>query len=261
MLIFSILAGVLYCVEERFSFFRLRELAVEPPGLLSDEQVWRMTPAKAESFWLSLTLEGGGLKRKIERFYPVTAKLRISGWGRYKLEISHLEAFIYVHWNSRTWLVSTNGRMWPANLPANAKMRLPLPDKPILEWDKGMPIPINTEEQAGDILPTSLPLTKIAGWMETLDKAGWIRDIHKIAAKKIDGRPVVKVVLGSSAGITGEITLKEDTSDWLQLAQAFKQEGIYPGAGGKRDIIEINATFSDKKFTLKSRAAGSRDIQ
>lgn len=261
LLLLSILAGILYCVEERYSFFRLRVLEVEPRSVLSDELVWQAVPSKADNFWFSLMWDGGGLKKKIESFYPVKARLRIAGWGRYRLELSHLDAFIYVHWNSRMWLVSRNGRMWLANLPINTKMRMQLPDKPILEWDKGMPIPINTDEQKGDISPTSLPLNKIAGWMDTLEKTGWMNNIHKIVAKKIDGRPVVSVMLGSSENRTGEIILKEDTSDWLQLAQAFRQEEIYPGTGGKRDIIEINATFSDKKFTVKTRTAGSRDIR
>lgn len=261
LLIFSFLAGILYCVEQQYSFFRLRGLEIEPMGILPDQLIWQAIPSKSENFWCSLIWDGGGLKKNIESFYPVKARLRIAGWGRYRLELSHLDAFIYVHWNSRMWLVSTNGRMWLANLPVNTKIRMQLPDKPILEWDKGMPIPINTEGQKGDISPSSLPLNKIAAWMDTLEKTGWIKDIHKIVAKRIDGRPVVSVMLGSSGGITGEITLKENTSDWLQLAQAFKQEGIYPRTGEKRDIIEINATFLDKKFTVKTRAVGSQDIR
>lgn len=253
--------GILYCVEQRYSFFRLRDLEIEPKGVLADELIWQSVPVKAENSWLSLMWDGGGLKEKIESFYPVQVNLRVSGWGRYRLEVSPLEPFVFVYWNSRMWLVSTNGRMWLANLPVNAKVRLQLPHRPILEWDRGMPIPINTEGQKGDISPSSLPLRKIAGWMDTLEKTGWIHNVHKIVAKKIDGRPVVNVVLGSYEGVVGEITLKEDTSDWLQLARAFKQEGIYPAAGGKRDIIEINATFIDKKFTVKTRAPVSRDIR
>lgn len=258
MLLFSILIGILYCVELRYSFFRLRSLEIEPKGVLADSLVWQAVPVKAENFWLALMWDGGGLKGKIESFYPVEASLRVAGWGRYRLEVAPLKVFALVHWNSRMWLVSTNGRMWLANLPANAKMKLQLPNKPILEWDRGMPIPINTEGQRGDISPSSLPLRKIAGWMDALEKTGWMNDIHKIVAKKIDGRPVVNVMLGSGERIVGEITLKEDTGDWLQLAQAFKQEGIFPVVDGKHDMIEINATFIDKKFTVKTRLPGGQ---
>lgn len=259
-LVLSLIAGALYCAEERYSFFRLRELEIVPRGVLPDELVWQSVPAKTENFWL-FPVWDGGLKERIESFYPVQVKLKVSGWGRYRLNLLPLEPFIYVRWNQKVWLVSKDGRMWLANLPANLKARLQLPRVPILEWDSGMPIPINTEGQRGDISSSSLPLRKIAGWMDAMEKAGWIDDVQEIVATKINGRPVVRVMLGSDEGIVGEIILKEDTSDWHQLAQAFKQKGIYPTKNGECANIEINATFLDKKFTVKTRTQGNGNIR
>lgn len=259
VLLVSLLLGALYNVEQQYSCFRLRDIEIVPGGVVPEAPIWSFVPSTSERFWLSLAANRGAYERKIESFYPIRARLKFAGWGRYALEVSPLEVLAYVHWNSRTWLLSTNGRMWPASLPVNAEIRMKLPDGPILVWDKMMPIPVDTDESRGDISPSSLPLGKIGGWLAALEKAGWRKDVHKIVASKVDGRPVVTLVMRRNGAAAGEIMLKEDTADWLQLAAAFKQSGIFPPTGENRDIIEINATFTDRKFTVKTRQDGSKD--
>jgi hypothetical protein len=142
--------------------------------------------------------------------------------------------------------------MWLATLPASVSVKgLVYPDKPILAWDSNLPLPIDPERQMGDIYPSSLPVEKIKRWYETVGRIAWNKDIYCLMAKKIDGRPVVQILLGSAERVTGEILVKEDASDWLSLAAAL--ENIYPTAsGGVPPGLTINATY-DMRFTVSER--------
>jgi hypothetical protein len=166
--------------------------------------------------------------------------------------VSPLEVFIGVTWNGQHWWLSENGRMWRANLPSGAKVKgLVYPNRPILAWDSQLALPIDPERGAGEIYPSSLPLVKIKKWYESLDRIDWKDDIYCLIAKKIDGRQVVQMLLGTEERITGEVIVKEDTADWLPLAAAIDR--LY--AGGIPRGVRINATFADMKFTVSDRGS------
>ncbi|MDR3332680.1 MAG: hypothetical protein LBT08_08625 [Synergistaceae bacterium] len=254
LIILCLLGGVLYSVELRYGFMRLRDVEMTPRGAVSDVVVWQSVPRNAETFWPALLVLGRKFTRGVEKFYPVELKIRLTGWGRYRVTIAPLEALLCVSWNSKLWLLSTNGRMWLANLPANAKVKgIIIPNKPILAWDQGMALPIDTEGQTGDVYPSSLPIAKIRKWYEVIERIGWNDKIYCLLAKKIDGKPVVQVLLGSEAGITGEIILKEDTEEWPYLAAALEEK--YPGSErGIPSGLIVNATYKDI-FTVTSKDA------
>lgn len=247
------LCGLLYFVEQWYLFFRLRELEIIPQSVLSDTMIWEAVPASADTFWFSLMFKEREFLKKLEGFYPVEVKLRIIGWGRYRVSVTRLKPYLYVSWNSKMWLLSANGRMWLANLPSNAKVKgLSLPDKPVLVWDKGLAIPIDPDRQNGEIYPSSLPLAKITGWYEALEKTGWEKEAYCLIAKKIDGRPVVQILMGSESDVFGEVIVKEDTADWFSLASALEE--LFPNAAHKIPPgFVINATFADMKFTVTSK--------
>jgi hypothetical protein len=252
LLLFSFICGALYFAETRYDFFRLRELEIAPTGALPDAVIWSSVPGPSERFWPFLALNKRTYVRGIVGFFPVEIKLAVKGWGRYRVSIKPLEPILYVSWRSRMWLLSKNGRMWPANLQSNATVKgMVFPDKPILAWDSGLAMPIDPERQSGEIYPSSLPMKKIDKWYETIEKIGWKDDIYCVLAKKINGRPVVQILLGSGGGAASEIIVKEDASDWLSLALAL--EHVFPGMGRKvpKGYV-VNATLADMKFTVKS---------
>ncbi|MDR1886183.1 MAG: hypothetical protein LBQ56_07885 [Synergistaceae bacterium] len=255
LLLLGAVFGSMYFLEQRYGSMRLRDIEIEPRNMLSDTIVWQSVPRAAEKFWPALLFMGRRFVRGVENFYPVQLKIRLTGWGSYKVTVSPLEVFLGVSWNSNLWLLSTNGRMWLANLPANVKVRgIRVPEKPVLAWDPSMALPIDPEEQRGDIYPSSLPLPRIRRWYEALDKIGWNDKIYCLLAKRIDGRPVVQILLGSDAGITGEIIVNEDPAGWASLAAAL--EDIYPGADrGIPSGLLVNATYAGMKFTVTSRDA------
>jgi hypothetical protein len=254
LLMLSFLCGAIYFAWQRYDYFRLRGLEITPSGILPDATVWQSLPRAAEHFWLSLVFERRKFVRGIEGAYPVEIKLKATGWGRYRVTIAPLEPMLYVSWNSNMWLLSQNGRMWRADLRENASVRgLVLPQKPILAWDSGLPIPIDLETQGGGIFRSSLPMAKIRKWYDMIEKIGWENDVYCVLAKKIDGRPVVQLLLGPGDGSAGEVVLKEDTASWASLAAALGK--VFPGNSSTvpKGLV-VNATYADSMtFTVTSR--------
>ena len=254
-LLLSFICGLLYFTEQRFDFFRLRALDIFPSGVVEDKTVWQAVPRSAESLWFTLILNNDGFLRKIEDYYPVKVNIKITGWGRYRVTLTPLKTYIYVSWNSKTWLLSTDGRMWASNLSGATKIKgLHFPDKPILVWDSNLAIPIDIGGHSCDIYASGLPIAKIIRWYETIDKIGWTKHVRCLIAKKIDGKPVVQVVFGSESETTGEVILKDDTSDWVALSSALKE--LYPNLSGNIPAGSIiNATYSNMKFTITDKNA------
>lgn len=255
LLIICFLCGCLYFIDKRYDQFRLRGIEVVPGGVIPEAIVWEAVPRAAERFWPILAFDAGEFTRRLENFYPVKLNIDITGWGMYRVTIEPLEVFASVSWNSRMWLLSTDNRMWLANLPANTAVRgLELPDKPILAWDRSLPLPIDPEMQGGDVYAASLAIDKIKGWYNIIERTKWYKNIYCLLAKKIDGRPVVQVLLGKENDITSEIILKDDTVHWLELAAALDE--IFPNGEFMRPPgVIINATYADQKFTVMDKNA------
>ena len=251
----SIAFGFLYYAETRFGFMRLREIEVTPGNVIPQEVIWQAFPKQAASFWPMLMSPNSNFESWITDYFPVSIKLSLTGWGKYKLTVAPLEIFSGLSWDSKMWWLSEDGRIWQADLPAAALVKgLAYPDRPILAWDSELPLPMDQEAQHGDIYPSSLPMAKIMKWYDTIEKIEWNKDIYCLITKKIEGRQVVQILLGDAERITGEIVVKEDASDWLSLAAALKQQNIYPGASGETPMgLSVNATFANMKFTVSER--------
>lgn len=254
------IAGALCYLSERYDVFRVRGIDVVPGGILTGSVIWDALPDSVERFWPSMIFGSRDFIRAIESFYPVRMSVALSGWGEIRVDIEPLRVFAFVSWNSRKWMLSEDGRMWLANLPANAVVKgIDYPDSPILAWDASMPIPIDPERQGGDIYAASLNIDNIKNWYSTIDKTSWRGKIYCLMAKKIEGRPSVQALFGSEGSITTEIILRDDAKNWEDLATAMRKifpEDEYMHAPGKI----INANFSDMKFTVtdKGKNVGSR---
>jgi hypothetical protein len=255
MLLISVVCGALYYAEVRYAFLRLRELEAASGNALPEEMIWEALPGNVVNFWPALIFGRGSFVRSITNYYPVSVKVDIAGWGRFKVTVTPLEIFLAVSWNSKRWWLSSDGRMWPAALQSSVKVRgIEYPDKPILAWDSQLPTPIDTESGMGDIYPSNLPLAKIKKWYDTIDKIEWNKDIYCLMAKKTEGRQVVQIMLGNEERITGDILVRDDVSGWLSLAAALRNGNIYPGAAGKTPVgLSVNATYADMKFIVSTR--------
>jgi hypothetical protein len=245
LIIFSFFCGILYFAEMRYDFFRLREMEITPAGVIPEEIIWQAMPRRAVDFWPYLIFNGDVFAKRVMDFYPVSMKLSFAGWGKYKLTVEPLDVFLSVSWNSKFWLLSSDGMMWQANLPAAVMVKgLKYPTRPTLVWDSQMPAPIDAEQRKGDIYTSALPIEKIQKWYNAIEKISWHKNIYRISAGKSEGRRVVRILLGAEGRISGEITMKDDASDWLSITKALEKK--YPSAsGGLPAGLVVDATYAN----------------
>jgi hypothetical protein len=228
----------------------MHSIEIMPGNIIPEEILWQALPKNVKNFWPLLLLDESGFKRRVMDYYPVSVDIAVLRWGEYRVSVAPLDIYLPVSWNSEHWWLSSNGRMWRANLPAGAMVKgMAFPDRPILTWDSQMPVPIDPERQTRDIYPSNLPMARINKWYDTIDRIRWKDDIYCLMIKKKERSQVVHIMLGSSELITSEILVKEDASEWLPLAAAI--ENLYPSsAGGVPPGLIINATYDDKKFIV-----------
>ncbi|MDR0765122.1 MAG: hypothetical protein LBE65_05990 [Synergistaceae bacterium] len=250
LIFISFFCGALYFAWVRYDFFRLREVDITPDNVVPEEIIWQAFPRKAVDFWPYLIFRGNIFTERVTDFYPVSMKLSFAGWGKYKLTVEPLDVFLSVLWNSEFWLLSFDGRIWRANLPAAVMVNgLKYPARPALIWDSQLPTPIGAERRKGDIYTSGLPMEKIRKWYDTVEKIYWRENIYRILAGKLEGRRIVRILLGGEDRISGEIMMKDDTSDWLSIAAAL--ENIYPRAsGGFPAGLVVDTTYTDAKMTV-----------
>ncbi|MDR3165513.1 MAG: hypothetical protein LBU13_08025 [Synergistaceae bacterium] len=250
LIFISFFCGALYFLEMRYSFFRLREVEITPGNVMPEEVIWQALPRKAMNFWPYLLFNRDVFVERVTNFYPVSMKLSFSGWGKYKLTVEPLDIFLSVSWNSKFWLLSFDGMIWQANLPAALMVKgMKYPTRPTLVWDSQLPVPIYAGGRKGDIYTSALPMEKIQRWYDTIGKIRWHKSIYQIIAGRMEGRRVVRILLGGEGRISGEILMKDDASDWLSVAAAL--ENIYPSAsGGIPAGLIVNAIYTDAKMTV-----------
>ncbi|MDR1580328.1 MAG: hypothetical protein LBS35_08215 [Synergistaceae bacterium] len=249
----SFFCGSLYFAEMRYDFFRLREMEISPGNVIPEELIWQAMPRRAVNFWPYLIFNGDVFAERVTDFYPVSMKLRFSGWGKYKLTVEPLDVILSVSWDSKLWLLSSDGMMWQANLPAAVMVKgLKYPTRPTLVWDSQLPVPIDAERKRGDIYTSNLPMERIRKWYDTIEKIYWHKSVSHILASKMAGRRIVRILLSGKGRVFGEIVVKDDASDWLSIAAAL--EKIYPSAsGGLPEGLVVNATYTDGKMLVEKR--------
>jgi hypothetical protein len=237
----------------RYGFFRLRELELTTGRVIPEEIIWQALPREAVDFWPYLIFKGDVFTEGVTDYYPVSMKLSFSGWGKYKLTVEPLDIFLSVSWDSDFWYLSFDGKMWRANLPAAVTVKgLKRPTLPALDWDSQLPVPIDAEQQKGDIYKSNLPMEKIKKWYDTIEKIYWHKNIYRILAGKMEGRRIVSILLGGEERVSGEILMKDDASDWLSVAAAL--ENIYPSAsGGLPAGLVVNATYENDKMIVSEK--------
>jgi hypothetical protein len=250
LIFISFFCGAIYFAEMRYDFFRLREMEITPGSVMPEEIIWQALPREAVDFWPYLVFNGDVFAERVTDFYPVSMKLSFAGWGKYKLNVEPLDVFLSVSWDSKFWLLSSDGMMWQANLPAAVRVKgLKYPARPALVWDSQLPAPIDIERRKGDIYTSTLPMEKIRKWYGTIEKTQWNKSVSHVLAGKMAGRRIVRILLGGEGRVFSEIVMKDDASDWLSIVAAL--ENIYPSAsGGIPAGLVVNATYTDAKMTV-----------
>lgn len=251
IILFFLIAGFLYGLEQRYHVFRVANISYVPDNILEQDMVWRAMPEKAAVFWPILFWRSDVLKSEIEHYYPVHVDLKSVGWGKFRLNVIPLEPYIKVYWSGMTWYLSDEGKIWRVSLGANALVHgIESPKRPLLVWGKDMPIPINMDKQRGDITQSSLPVQRIKSWYHELDRLGWNEKINRVTAIRSEGRFVLKLEFKTLFEKKMVIMINDDPAEWQSISQAVS--AIQKDRSVRSEDLFIDTTYKGK-LIVRSR--------
>ena len=240
-----ILFGVFFAAESRYAFFRIRNIEVAPPDILSQRDVWGSLSEYQEKYWPILWLTKEQQCRLISQYHPMDAKISLNGWGLFSLECTPLIPVIQMYWGSKYWYVSSDGRVWLTSLNQPGTSSRRVPSLPILYWSSDRTSPVDVARGSGNVYLSSLPIAKIMKWYSNIESFGWTKHVKYIQAIMRDGRPVVRVVfIPHSQDSYLEIIFSDDPAEWRDIGAAIKK--IFTNLAEMPKKIFIDATYKDK---------------
>ncbi len=246
LLVIAISMGALLAAESRYAVLRVRSIEADPSEILPERAVWGTVRPEEEKIWPLLWFSQEAYCKNIEAYYPVNLRMRLSGWGRFKLEVLPLEAACRMYWGGRFWYVSEDGRAWLTSLKENSFVRSERAGKlPLLSWSSDRATPIDLSGEHGNIFLSRLPMGKILMWYGSLNELGWSESVRFVQAVRDKGRDVVKLILYAPDGGNGaSIVLGDDPEEWRTAASAVKK--IFPDISQISRDIDIDTTYKGK---------------
>ena len=251
LLLLCLVIGFMYGLEQRYHFFRLRSIASSQTSIMSGDIIWSTIPDNAELFWPVLFFRYYTVKDNTERHYPLKVGIRCLGWGKFEVDMQALQPRYLLMWSNRFWYISDSGKIWLVDLPANRIVKgIGIPTSPLLVWDEKMPLPVGSGVEKGDIVLSSIPIKKIKGWYQELDKIGWSKKIKRLVAMRQDGRLVMKVEFKDESNETKTLLLRDYPQEWQNIATALrgieKDIKILSGDISKGRSLYVDATYDGK---------------
>ena len=240
-----ILFGVFWAAESRYAFFRIRNIEVTPPDILSQRDVWGSLSKYQERYWPLLWVTKDRQSKLIAMYHPMDVKLNLTGWGCFALDCVPLKPEIKMYWGGKYWYVASDGRVWLASL----EQKRTVPDKmhkvPLLYWSSDRTSPVDIAKGNGNVYVSSLPITKIMEWYGNIESFGWTKHVKYIQAVMRDGKPVVKIVFIPRLPESYlEILFSDDPAEWRDIGAAVKK--IFTNLEEMPKKIFIDATYKDK---------------
>lgn len=242
----AISAGLLFASEARFAVSRVRLISQEPE-VIPQHVLWGTIPAAQERFWPLFWINRKEYIARIESYYPLEAKVRLRGWGKFLVRTRALVPTNRIRWGGRNWYLSADGKFWLASLAENSMIDRRAVDRtPLILWGAERAAPIDMADLYGNIFHSTLPTAQILRWNEQLRSLNILPHLQYMQAGVKDGRAVVNLILyNAESGKSGaQILLPEDVDSWGGFLFAIREiygtlEKIPPGA-------TIDCTYKDK---------------
>jgi hypothetical protein len=246
LLIAALAAGVLAAAESRYAAFRLLDITAVPPAILPENAVWGTIPPEQEKCWFLFWLSKNSYCRLIENYYPVSLNLRLSGWGKFDLEITPLVPAFKMYWGGRFWYVSADARVWLVSLHENSFISADKANSvPVLSWSSDRTTPLEISGKHGNIYSSSLPMERITKWYDNVKALGWHKKVKYIEAGVKEGKKVVRLIFYNEAGDNGVNMLFDDDPElWQEAGLAVKK--IYPDISSISPDVFIDTTYKGK---------------
>ena len=244
VLLLGLLAGLFFSVEGKIHLLRLVSLRTLPSGVFSETLAWDLVSGTEQRFWPLLWLRRGDFERRLESRYPLTAWMRLSGWGAFTLQVTPLRPRLRFFWQNQVWLADAEGRVWKANLRENTRVRgLRPPGSPMVYWEEGMPPLLSGGDLQGDVAATSLPLEEIQKWVVEMDRLTWLGTLEALAVRREDG--TVRILGSYRKGQQRiRLLLPEERADWGRIFGALEVLWSRESQAGSRLLVD--ATYKDR---------------
>lgn len=242
----AVLFGFLLAAEGRYATFRLQNIELTAPGLVSEKALWAVIKPEESRFWPLFWARSASCESLLETYYPIRAKISLRGWGRFRFEAEPLAPAFKMVWDGRFWYVAEDGRTWLATLPDNRYIATGTCDeRPLLTWGKNRTTPIDFSASRGNIHVSSLPVSRILGWYKNVDSIGWRRFVRSVQAGEREGMPVVRLVFDDGAGGAGaNILFVDDPKQWYEAELAVMK--LFPDMGKISPKVFIDTTYKGK---------------
>lgn len=242
----AVFIGFLLAAEGRYAVMRLSDISVKPQGALPQHVVWGVLTARQELFWPSLFTSKKEYEDIIENYYPADVKLRLRGWGRFRLDVKPLVPSYKVYWGGKYWYLSEEGRLWPSSLKENAMLKEhDAEKKPVLTWGTDRATPVDMGDLKGNVLSSSIPIKLIRSWYAMSEELGWGRSVKFIQAGVKEGTPIVRIIFYTAGNKNGaQLLLPNEAEKWPETGLAVKK--LYGGIENLPPDIYIDGTYKDK---------------
>lgn len=241
-----LLIGVAYAAESRYAFFRLIEVNTSAPEIIDASTIWGTVTSQEERFWPAFFINREKHEKILEKFYPVKAHITFKSWGRFFVTITKLNPSLKMYWGTRYWYVFNNGKAWSVHLPSNKHLNCEeATSKPILVWSSDRPLPINLENNDGNIHNTSLNFALLGEWYRHINTLHWAKDIKYIMALIKNRKPYVELVFSDKNGNDGvHVILNNNPENWIEYGMAINK--LYPDLKNASENVLIDATYNNK---------------
>lgn len=244
-LLFSCISGMLYCVESRFQFLRLRGAFNESLALISDRFFWERIDPLSHRFWPIFYLKARSFERSIMAIAPVEVKIKMKGKGFVSIACAPLEPWYMVFWSGGEWFLSREGRMWSVHHELNRIIsEQSAVEGPVIVWGPDLPDPVPSgvivERTVAD---SAIPVNELEIWKETLKECNYYSRISSLTIQRREGKRIVEI-LERRREVTVRILLNESPADWPNLLRAADDIFLLSGLSGNN--ITIDATYTGK---------------
>ena len=246
LLLAALFVGFLIAAEGRYAVMRVSDIAVLPPDALPQRAVWGVLTPKQERFWPALLASKKDYEGLIENYYPAEVKLKLRGWGRFRLVVQPLVPSFKVFWGGRYWYLSGDGKLWLSSLEYNSMLdEHDAESKPVLTWGTDRATPIDMAEVKGNILSSSIPIKLIKSWYSMAEELGWGKSVKFIQAGVKEGAPIVRVIFYTAGNKNGaQLLLPNEAEKWAETGLAVRK--LYGGIANLPPDVYIDGTYKGK---------------
>jgi hypothetical protein len=241
LLLAVLLLGSAVRWEQSTMGLRLREVRLDPPGVLADTVAWNVLDSAGKRYWPWAWIRGSVAAARLEARHPVDAHCRCAGWGNLILEVRPIEAWLRIRTASGDCMMARDGRAWLAG-----EGIVKAQQTPVLGWsiDPGKAL---TPPVSGDaVFRLDESWVRAAeDWEAVFAAVSADARVKIVRPHRVGGSLVVRAE-GTAAGKALKIDLPESADAWGTLLAAAGRIAVLEAASGDVTSLDLDATYGDK---------------